>query len=370
MKRFVAFVLLIAAILALPLIVVAQEPRSTYKVKQGDTVWGLSGQFLHDPFKWGQVVGMNPFLRQPNRQFILPDGRLVVVIKPGETLVGIGQISGEAPVPIPVQQIVTQGALPLPLAAPSMITTNNYFFGFVPPWLFWLVVGAVLIAGGYAIWRIFQNPGTSGTPVVRGGIDPSASTNIESRAQQIADHHYMASSSTATITPDNRPVRIGEIEYGTLSGFGRVQYDGGRIEMRRLNNEPAYRAQFRFPGGREEHLQFLQICGNDVTIANMRYLDFTFNRQRPVVPATAPPAPEPVREPTPLRPVATAPATQTTMVVAGEREFIVPIGTQVRVEDGQVRLVVPTACTVIIRTVARVKRTKPRAVRTSAASGE
>ena len=77
------------------------QSEPVYTVQKGDTLWTLSGDYLGNPLKWGELLGLNPFLKEPGRQWLLPDHRLVVLIKPGEQLAGLEQIG------------VTAEALPL-----------------------------------------------------------------------------------------------------------------------------------------------------------------------------------------------------------------------------------------------------------------
>ena len=45
-----------------------EDAPATYQIKQGDTLWSISGFFLKDPWKWPALWGMNQSqIRNPNR---------------------------------------------------------------------------------------------------------------------------------------------------------------------------------------------------------------------------------------------------------------------------------------------------------------
>ena len=321
------------------------QSEPVYTVQKGDTLWTLSGDYLGNPLKWGELLGLNPFLKEPGRQWLLPDHRLVVLIKPGEQLAGLEQIG------------VTAEALPLSeLKAEAGISEPFVYSGW-----FW----AAILAGAYALYRTrwrFENPITSGLPIIEGGIPPESPRNVEERFQRIAERRYGEVNPGANLSVE-RPVRIGEIESGYLSGDGVVQYRDRR-ERRRMRHDPAYRANFRFPDRREEVLYFLQGCANDVTFYGTRYKGFEWQSGETVAPA-----PQTVREP--LRAVGRAgevvdaiPMPMTTVTIAGLR-MVVPEGASVRVgEKKEISISVSHACDITIGHVKKakaVKKAKPAA---------
>ncbi len=121
-------------------------------------------------------------------------------------------------------------------------------------------------------------------PIIPRGNSPGESERIEARFNRIAERHY--GETNPYLISEKRPVRIGPIEHGYMNGRGRVEYRDQTVE-RRLENEPAYRARFRFPDGTEQELFFLQACGNDV-YAGTRYSGFTFTADRVILTAPAP----------------------------------------------------------------------------------
>lgn len=57
---------------------VALQPNApeTYRIQPGDTLWGIAGRFLRDPWRWPEVWEGNPAVSDPNR--IFPGERLVL----------------------------------------------------------------------------------------------------------------------------------------------------------------------------------------------------------------------------------------------------------------------------------------------------
>jgi len=301
------------------------EKTGTYMIQKGDTLWWLEGYHRGDPNQWRRIVDDNPFLKEPGRIYER-EGKTIALIKPGEQLQGLIEL-GILPRAIPISEFqVVSGA--------SVESIILYI-------LLGLAIAAALY-GLYRLYRIFSDPATSGQPVILGGLSADRPRDIETRFQQIA------SSRTGGDIHDHAPQRIGPIEEGFLSGYGRVQYRD-RSEMRRLNREPAYRARFRFHNGTEEDLFFLQRCANDVSLYNTRYFGFTFESTHQVVPE-----PQLTRAATTGEP----PVVAVTRIEVNGLEITVPEGGIFHVTGDKITITVSHACDITIGQVKKAKKAK------------
>lgn len=272
MKKVYMILMAMVVIFLFSFTVFAQSPSAptekagVYTVEKGDTLWWLEGYHRGDPNQWRRIVADNPFLQEAGRIFER-GGKTIALIKPGEQLKGLVEL-GILPREIPLSELQVQ-------VPPQVSKSSNWLY-----LLFGLAI-AVALYGIYRLYRIFSDPATSGQQIIRGGLSADRPRDIETRFQRIASERYEVQS--GDFIRDHAPQRIGPIEEGFLSGYGRVQYRD-RSETKRLNREPAYRARFRFHDGNEEDLFFLQRCANDVTLYNTRYLGFTFSPAHQVVP--------------------------------------------------------------------------------------
>jgi LysM repeat protein len=77
MKKIYSAVLLLLFILAIPLSALSQTEEPTiYIIKKGDTLWGLSDQFLKDPHYWPDLWAQNQKITNPH--LIYPGQKLKV----------------------------------------------------------------------------------------------------------------------------------------------------------------------------------------------------------------------------------------------------------------------------------------------------
>ncbi len=58
-----------------------------YTVKKGDTLWAISGRYLHKPSRWREIWATNKQIKNPHR--IYPKDVLIMCIIKGKTLVGV-----------------------------------------------------------------------------------------------------------------------------------------------------------------------------------------------------------------------------------------------------------------------------------------
>lgn len=331
------------------------DPNDTYVVKAGDTVWNLSEVYLRDPKKYESVMELNPHLKDRLER---RNSRVIVWIYPGDKVCGLKAL-GIAPPSRPASTEIAESGKdpkePTPLPQSTKAEGN-----LSSPWL-WLLLFLIAAVIGFLFWRlIMRDPATSGVPIVQGGITPDQPNAVENRFARMAERRYAAMDPNANLSVA-RPVRIGPIEEGTLTGYGRVTYGDNRTEMRRLNREPAYRALFRFPNGTEEMLFFLQACANDVTYLGARYHGFTFTPGRQVAP---------IPQPEPLRVVAVGGQEREDRIQFTFNGIVVSMsrGMNVRMEHGVAHLTVsgPTEITLRRETAAKRPRQTQAAPATAA----
>ncbi|MFC1693944.1 LysM peptidoglycan-binding domain-containing protein [Candidatus Latescibacterota bacterium] len=118
-KRILGYVLLLFCVLSVS---VAQENETTqkmglevpeiYVVKEGDTLWDISGNFFGDPFEWPDVWKKNAFIIDPHwiypgqKLTLIPEKKLIIPVQPAP------------PPPLPEPVIITSAPRePKPVAA-------------------------------------------------------------------------------------------------------------------------------------------------------------------------------------------------------------------------------------------------------------
>jgi len=340
MKKVYLVLLAMVSIFLFTSVAVAQGSTATsgntpaYVVQKGDTLWWLEGYYRGDPSQWKHLVDENQFLKKPGRIFTKEE-KTIVLIRPGEQLKGLVEL-GILPkeVPLSALQISKQSAW------------NTWYI------LLSLAIGlaiAMAILGLYRLRRIFSDPATSGQPIIRGGLFADRPRDIEGRFQRIAEARIASG--------DPIPQRIGPIEEGFLSGYGRVQYRD-RSEMRRLNREPAYRARFRFHNGTEKDLFFLQRCANDVILYNTRYLGFIFEPTHQVVPEPQATQTQAGRAPLRVAVAGEGLVVAVTKFRINDLEITVPEGSTFSVTGEKITISISRAGDIAIDHAKKAKRTK------------
>lgn len=315
----------------------AGQVGDVYIVQPGDNLWDLEEFFQGNPQKWRRLLDLNPYLKKPGR-VVNRNGKTIVIIKPDEELRGLQEL-GILPTRVPIQNLRLQR------------TASSDFW-------FWVAVALLVIAVLFALHLGFlrgrrRDPVTSGEPVVPGGILPGESERVRNHFDAIANRRF---ASSVPNTP--RPVRIGPIESGFLSGNGVVRYRDGNEQHHQLNRQPAFRARFRLPNGAEETLFFLQGCANDVTFSETRYVGFVWETEEQIVPAPAPVPVQPERV-VPLR--AVIDSTVATKFTVDGIEIIAPAGTELRVSGANTStsLIVPQGGGEV--SIRKVQKTKKQA---------
>lgn len=304
-----------------------------YTVETGDTLYTLAGTFRNDPETWREVVEANPFLREKGRVFDRA-GRTIVLIRPGERLIGLGRL-GIIAEPVSIDRLVIPESV---IPTPTPVVVDNSW----PLWAWVLIIllALVLIALAVMIFAIvtgnnaakrlgihvtdvdtedlripqgapnsiaqtltprtplqafeqtvirqavpasvgaqpdgsYVDPITAGPAMVEGGLtDANAGPEILSRVY--AEHPDMA----ATF---NRPFRIIRLTSGYITRGTFTTYYQGR-QMAQTIVDPArpiraYRALVVLPDGTEQERYALQGCGNDITYGDRFYTpgpEFTF----------------------------------------------------------------------------------------------
>lgn len=313
MKRMVLPVLVVlVALWAIP--AAAQTTQPSYTVQQGDTGWELARQYYDNPTIWQRIVDMNPALQQPGRVFE-KDGKIILLLKPGEQLFGLDSLNVAPPKAVSLDQLVKPAEAPKQADTSATMQMGNF-----PWWIVALLLAAIV--GGltwFGISRSRQNrrqlllreqtevrerelrrdPVTSGPAMVPGGIPATDTERLQNFFDEQATSRFAQRNPTvdrATI----RATRVGPIEEGTISGEGLVGYLGGEFRPRRIDTPiRAYQARYRFPDGTEEVLQCLQACMNPVQYGGDTYRGFTFTPTQAVVPVPEPERPSPVPAPHP-----------------------------------------------------------------------
>jgi hypothetical protein len=303
----------------------------TYTVALGDRLYSKYGP------KWERLKETNPGLeartsKSANGQTIVmlfPEVHDVLCIPEGMTVSEVIHQAGTV-VPASVPALFPPGcssaagfssikgqacSTPTPATTPTLASTD----WFQSNWL-WIILALLTIAAVlFAIdWKrkrrrrleeaartaaseaearaaalarerlLTQDPITSGTPFVPGGIEPTETVRLENFFDAQAETRYSQRNPGSGNTV--RPARIGPIEAGTIAGEGMVGYLGGDMRPRRITTPiRAYQARYRFQDGTEEVLQCLQGCMNPVGYGGEIYRGFVFTADAIAVPVPTPP---------------------------------------------------------------------------------
>ncbi len=301
MKRLFACLVVLLSLGVASVAVSAPEKGAEYVVQSGDNLWNLSGAKLDDPRLWKELVESNPFLKQPGRVFER-NGKTIVVLRPGEKLVGLEKFGVKPMLPEPL-------LVPLEPKNTMEITSSVWAW-----WPFLLLAIALVVGLLYLLLNrmLRKDAATAGPAVVPGGVNEQ--TARAQFQQAAALQHQMG-------TGESHPAQqfvVLEQTAGCIFGVMNVRYASGSEVPRRLNGERAFRAVVRFPDGRSETLYMLQACGNDLRYGGIsRYLpgpEFRFVPDETVRSVT--PAAPAVAAASAVAPVATPAVPATSVAVA------------------------------------------------------
>ncbi|MCL6268535.1 LysM peptidoglycan-binding domain-containing protein [Sansalvadorimonas sp. 2012CJ34-2] len=82
-NALLGFILLCVATSSLGESLFRDDRPASYTAVEGDTLWGIAGRFLHDPWSWGQVWEVDPSVKDPD---LIYPGDTIRVIKIGSEL--------------------------------------------------------------------------------------------------------------------------------------------------------------------------------------------------------------------------------------------------------------------------------------------
>ncbi len=294
-------------LLALIIVLLSALPakaQDSYVVQPGDTLYQLASIHKSDPLKWGEVLGANPFLKEPGRVFE-KDGKTIVLIRPGEMLAGLTTLGIDF-------EVLPADKLKLPETVTDVPAQAGINWPVVIAVLIAIVIGCLITLGlnrhvqkhedARVQEELRRDPVTSGPPIVAGGVQPNETVRLSQAMEAAAVSDYVRLNPNVNRI-DVRVERRGPVEEGMISGTGMVGY-ADRARPRTIDPAlPGYRARFRFQDGREDVLMSLQGCMNPVYIGE-GMSGFTFTPRQEVVPAPQPPAPAPQAVPHPAMAIA------------------------------------------------------------------
>jgi len=251
MKRTCLVVMVL--VLALVGIAIAQAPsseRDVYVVQQGDKLYTLEGDYSGRPWQWGRLVELNPFLKNPGRTWVDEKNRMIVLIKPGEKLNGLGEL-GIVPQPFPIGRLKIGAPPPAPTPAPADFDLR----------LLWLLAAAFILLGvALIIKRMRRDPVAAGIAVVPGGVVDTTAAN-----------QFRENLSRTTGTPSDR-IEIRDLARGRIYGAVDVRYRDSSLRRMLLRGEVGYRAMVRRNASAWAEEFMLQGCGNDLRLSGVRYI--------------------------------------------------------------------------------------------------
>ena len=361
---------------------VQAQPVVQIQIVDGDTLYDLQGISSPDDQEYIRLIALNPQLGTESRAFYDDQDRFIVIIREDELLntEGLGVV---VPVVVSLAEVFPPDVTPNITLVPTGTANTGSSW-----WVLPLQIGVIIAVLAFLAWlaivlirnrqrrianereeverlaqesmeeqarqhRLTLDPVTSGLPFVEGGIPSSDTTRLENFFNQQAAHGYAERHNLAP--SEVRAERIGPIEAGCIHGEGVVSYRDGREEPRRIP-EPgidAYRARYRMPDGTEHVMHCLEQCMNPIVLPSTTSQGvlhgFTFVLDSEAVSAPAPVTPMPTQAPALAR---TEAMPQDTTLDVGGTQMILPAGSNVAVNDHELRITVlasPVPTTIVVR---------------------
>ncbi len=109
--------IILACLLLLPAVAIAQDNPRIYTIQKGDTLWGISKRFITDPWYWPNLWANNPFIRNPHliypgQKLAIYDGRIELLPEYAQGEPVVEEAAGELlPEPVEESTFTTDGDL-------------------------------------------------------------------------------------------------------------------------------------------------------------------------------------------------------------------------------------------------------------------
>lgn len=104
---------------------VKADAPNRYVVKKGDTLWGISGKYLHKPWRWKEIWASNPHIKNPH--LIYPNDVIILCVIKGQQLIGVDTGEGCAG----LEKAMEETPNITPVAEPEVVEQN--IAGSIPP---------------------------------------------------------------------------------------------------------------------------------------------------------------------------------------------------------------------------------------------
>jgi LysM repeat protein len=100
------------------------KTQKTYVVKKGDTLWGIAGHFLDNPWQWPRVWHANPYISNPN---LIYPGEQIVVRKGHSGRLEIREVMVEPVIGLSPIPTVSKGSVLPFLGAPGLTANKDSY---------------------------------------------------------------------------------------------------------------------------------------------------------------------------------------------------------------------------------------------------